>query len=89
MNSLLPILVWFSLWAAVIVFGFMIILYLFLMLMGKEELEGLRAESDADMRDVRRAEQEAVEERKALREERRRALLDQRGESADHPREPD
>ncbi|HXP90751.1 MAG TPA: hypothetical protein VN931_07490 [Fibrobacteria bacterium] len=75
LNSVLPILVWISLWAAVVVFGFMMILYLFLMLMGKDELRELRAESDADIRDVRRAEQEALEERKAVREERRRALL--------------
>jgi len=89
MNSVLPILVWISLWAAVIVFGFMIVLYLFLMLMGKEELEELRAESDADIRDVRRAEKEAVEERKAVREERRRALLGKQDAPPEQDREPD
>jgi len=89
MNSLLPILVWFSLWGAVIVFGFMLVLYLFLMLMGKEELEELRAESDSDMRDVRRAEQADREEKKALREERRRALLERMNESNDRHREAD
>jgi|GEM_PF-1738035 hypothetical protein len=89
MNTLLPILVWVSLWAAVVVFGFMIILYLFLMLMGKEELEELRAESDADIRDVRRAEQAAVEERKAVREERRRALLASRDVGAEQDHELD
>jgi Sec-independent protein translocase protein TatA len=89
MNSLLPILVWVSLWAAVVVFGFMIVLYLFLMLMGKEELEELRAESDADIRDVRRAEQVAVEERKAVREARRRALLANRDEGTEQDHEPD
>jgi len=78
MNAVLPILVWLSLWAAVIVFGFMIVLYLFLMLMGKEELQELRAESDADMRDVRRAEIQAVEEKKARLEARKAAL---RGDS--------
>ena len=89
MNSVLPILVWISLWAAVIVFGFMIVLYLFLMLMGKEELEELRAESDADIRDVRRAEQEALVERKAVREERRRALPANQDRRAEQDRKPD
>ena len=87
MNTALPILVWLSLWAAVIVFGFMIVLYLFLMFMGKEELQELRAESDADMRDVRRAEIEAKEEKTVRLEERKAAL---RRDSADSsPREPD
>lgn len=74
MNAALPILVWISLWAAVIVFGFMIVLYLFLMFMGKDELRELRAESDADMRDVRVAEQAAKEEKLRRLEERKAAL---------------
>ncbi len=57
MQDLLPILTWLSLWAAVIVFGFMIVLYLFLMLMGKQELSDLRKESDAMIQDVRNAEE--------------------------------
>ncbi|MEK7391291.1 MAG: hypothetical protein AAB214_01885 [Fibrobacterota bacterium] len=70
MNDLLPILTWLSLWAAAIAFGFMIVLYLFLMLMGKEELADLRKESDAVVQDVRDAEQRQraeTEERRAAR----------------------
>ena len=87
MNAALPILVWISLWAAVIVFGFMIVLYLFLMFMGKEELQELRAESDADMRDVRRAEIQAKEEKKLRLEDRKAALRNDSAEAS--PREPD
>ena len=87
MNAALPILVWISLWAAVIVFGFMIVLYLFLMFMGKEELQELRAESDADMRDVRRAEIQAKEEKKRRLEDRKAALRNDSAEAS--PREPD
>ena len=87
MNAVLPILVWVSLWAAVIVFGLMIVLYLFLMFMGKEELRELRAESDADMRDVRRAEILAKEEKRVRLEERKAALRGDSPESSPH--EPD
>ena len=74
MNDLLPILTWLSLWAAVIVFGFMIVLYLFLMLMGKEELTELRKESDAVMQDVRDAEKRDAQEIVDRRTARRRDL---------------
>jgi len=74
MNDLLPILTWLSLWAAAIVFGFMIVLYLFLMLMGKEELTELRQESDAVIQDIRDAEAFEKSEKVRRREERRRNL---------------
>ncbi len=74
MNDLLPILTWLSLWAAAIVFGFMIVLYLFLMLMGKEELQELRKESDAVMQDVRDAELRDKQDKVLRREARHREL---------------
>jgi Sec-independent protein translocase protein TatA len=77
MNDLLPILTWLSLWAAAIVFGFMIILYLFLMLMGKEELTELRKESDAVVQTVRDAEMREVAEKQERRAARRRDLDNQ------------
>jgi Sec-independent protein translocase protein TatA len=89
MNTALPILVWISLWAAVIVFGFMIVLYLFLMLMGKEELQELRAESDADIRDVRRAEQVAMEEKRERQDERKRARQQDAAEDKPQDAGPD
>jgi uncharacterized membrane protein (DUF106 family) len=89
MNAALPILVWISLWAAVIVFGFMIVLYLFLMFMGKEELQELRAESDADIRDVRRAEQHALQEKQERLEERKRALREDASEIKSEESGPD
>lgn len=86
MNAVLPILVWISLWAAAIVFGFMIVLHLFLMLMGKDELRELRAESDADMRDVRRAEILAEEGKQARLQERKAALRKENpGAASDEP----
>jgi hypothetical protein len=89
MNTVLPILVWLSLWAAVIVFGFMIVLYLFLMFMGKEELDELRAESDADIRDVRRAEQ-VEKQAKRERLEQRKADLRKGSDGATPPKtDPD
>lgn len=78
MNDLLPVLTWLSLWAAAIVFGFMIVLYLFLMLMGKEELTELRKDSDSLMQDVRDAEQRERIEKDERRIARRR---NRRGES--------
>lgn len=74
MNDLLPILTWLSLWAAAIVFGFMIVLYLFLMFMGKEELRELREEADGVVRDIREAEAFEKSEKAKRREERRRNL---------------
>lgn len=74
MNDLLPILTWLSLWAAVIVFGFMMVLYLFLMLMGKEELTELRQESDGLIQEIREAEATEKTEKAKRREERRRNL---------------
>lgn len=74
MNDLLPILTWLSLWAAVIVFGFMIVLYLFLMLMGKEELTELRQEADGVIQEIRDAEAFEKSEKAKRREERRRNL---------------
>jgi uncharacterized membrane protein (DUF106 family) len=74
MNDLLPILTWLSLWAAAIVFGFMIVLYLFLMLMGKEELTDLRQEADGVIQDIRDAEAFEKSEKVKRREERRRNL---------------
>lgn len=73
MNEYLPILVWFSLWGAVLVFGFMILLYLFLMFMGKEELAALREESDGVMREVREAEAREKQEKIEARAARRKA----------------
>ena len=72
MNDLLPVLTWLSLWAAVIVFGFMLLLYLFLMLMGKDELKELRQESDAVVQDIRDAEAREAREKADRRERRRR-----------------
>lgn len=74
MNDLLPVLTWLSLWAAAIAFGFMIVLYLFLMFMGKEELTSLRQESDAVVQDVRDAEAREKQARIEARESRRKAL---------------
>ena len=82
MNEYLPILVWFSLWGAVIVFGFMLLLYLFLMFMGKEELAALREESDGVMRDVREAEAREKQEKKDAREARRKARSEATDEQA-------
>jgi DNA-binding PadR family transcriptional regulator len=62
----------------------MIVLYLFLMFMGKEELQELRRESDADMRDVRQAEILAKEEKRVRLEERKAAL---RGDWEESPSE--
>lgn len=73
MNEYLPILVWFSLWGAVLVFGFMLLLYLFLMFMGKEELAALREESDEVMRDVRESEAREKQEKEEARAARRQA----------------
>lgn len=73
MNEYLPILVWLSLWGAVLVFGFMLLLYLFLMFMGKEELAALREESDEVMRDVREAESREKREKEETRAARRKA----------------
>lgn len=81
MNEYLPILVWFSLWGAVIAFGFMLLLYLFLMFMGKEELAALREESDEVMRDVREAESREKLEKEEARAARRKA----RAETAAEP----
>lgn len=77
--NLLPILVWISLWAAVLVFGFMIVLYLVLLLMGDKELKDLRRESDADIADVRRAEAEAKDRRAEDLQARKDALASRRG----------
>lgn len=88
MNEYLPILVWLSLWGAVLVFGFMLLLYLFLMFMGKEELATLREESDEVMRDVREAEAREKQEKEDARAARRKA----RAEASDvstEPAEPD
>lgn len=72
MNDLLPLLTWLSLWAAAIAFGFMIVLYLFLMLMGKEELTELRKESDEVVQSVRDAEHRDRTEKEDRRAARRR-----------------
>jgi len=72
MNDLLPLLTWLSLWAAAIVFGFMIVLYLFLMLMGKEELTELRKESDEVVQSVRDAEERERTEKEDRRAARRK-----------------
>jgi Sec-independent protein translocase protein TatA len=82
MNEYLPILVWFSLWGAVLVFGFMILLYLFLMFMGKEELAALREESDGVMRDVREAEEREKQEKNDARAARRKARLEKSEEES-------
>ena len=76
MNEYLPILVWFSLWGAVLVFGFMLLLYLFLMFMGKEELAALREESDEVMRDVRESEAREKQEKADARAARRKARME-------------
>jgi len=85
MNQYLPVLVWVSLWAAVLVFGFMIVLYLFLMFMGKEELEGLREEADDTMRSVRASEAREKDEKEQARAERRRLRAEERTESGTPP----
>lgn len=84
MNQYLPILVWFSLWGAVLTFGFMLLLYLFLMFMGKEELAALREESDGVMRDVREAELRE----KLGKEEARAARRKARADASSATREP-
>jgi len=83
MNAYLPMLVWFALWAAVIVFGLMITLYLFLMFMGKEELDGLRQESDATMRSVRDAEAKEKSDKDEARAERRRLRAEEESSRGD------
>jgi F0F1-type ATP synthase membrane subunit b/b' len=83
MNEYLPILVWLSLWGAILVFGFMLLLYLFLMFMGKEELVALREESDEVMRDVRDAESREKQDKEEARAARRKA----RAEASDPPAE--
>lgn len=88
MNEYLPILVWLSLWGAVLVFGFMLLLYLFLMFMGKEELAALREESDEVMRDVRVAETREKQEKEDARAARRKARAEASAALSD-PAAPD
>lgn len=88
MNQYLPILVWFSLWGAVLVFGFMLLLYLFLMFMGKEELAALREESDEVMRGVRDAEARDRQEKEDARAARREARARSQAQEAE-PSEQD
>lgn len=59
----------------------MLLLYLFLMFMGKEELAALREESDEVMRDVREAESREKLEKEEARAARRKA----RAETAAEP----